>query len=99
MTARMGTWILKQATARSFTAVANDCGLDPSTVAEVFEDRAKPEVLAIRAKTPRVLGLDEKHIFGGFRAVRAGQSGSRASRSDFTGAPDPCWRGDGRGPR
>jgi transposase len=69
MTARTGAWILAQATARSFTAVANDCGLDPRTVADVFEERAKPAVLAIKAKTPRVLGLDEKHIFGGFRAV------------------------------
>ncbi|KAE9913872.1 hypothetical protein GP690_24220, partial [Escherichia coli] len=69
MTARTGAWILAQATARSFAAVANDCGLDPRTVADVFEERAKPAVLAIKAKTPRVLGLDEKHIFGGFRAV------------------------------
>ncbi|MDF0543316.1 ISL3 family transposase [Sphingobium sp. H39-3-25] len=69
MTERLGGWILDQATQRPFVAVANDCGLDPGTVTNVFEERAKPAVLAIKTKTPRVLGLDEKHIFGGFRAV------------------------------
>lgn len=65
----MGDWLFRQAITRSFTSVANDAGIDAKTVRDVFEDRAKPAVMAIRRKTPRVLGLDEKHIFGGFRAV------------------------------
>lgn len=68
-TVRMGDWLFRQAITRSFTSVANDAGVDAKTVRDVFEDRARPAVMAIRRKTPRVLGLDEKHIFGGFRAV------------------------------
>jgi transposase len=45
MTERLGGWILDQATQRPFVAVANDCGLDPGTVTNVFEERAKPAVL------------------------------------------------------
>lgn len=69
ITARMADWLFKQATIRSFTSVANDAGIDPKTVRDIFADRAKPAVMAIRRKTPRVLGLDEKHIFGDYRAV------------------------------
>jgi transposase len=69
MTMRMADWLFRQSIKRSFTSVAGDAGIDPGTVTDVFEEHAKPAVLAIRAKTPRVLGLDEKHIFGGFRAV------------------------------
>lgn len=69
MTVRMAEWLFRQAIKRSFTAVAADAGIDPGTVTDVFEDQAKPAVLAIKQETPRVLGLDEKHIFGGFRAV------------------------------
>ncbi|WP_375283423.1 ISL3 family transposase [Sphingobium yanoikuyae] len=69
MTGRMGEWLFKQSIKRSFSAVAADAGIDAGTVTAVFEERAAPAVKAIRLKTPRVLGLDEKHIFGGFRAV------------------------------
>lgn len=69
MTARMADWIFRQSIKRSFTSVANDAGIDPGTVHDIFEEHARPAVLAIKQRTPRVLGLDEKHIFGGFRAV------------------------------
>jgi transposase len=69
ITARCADWLFRQAIGRSFTAVSNELGVDARTVAEVFQDHAIPAVKEIRRQTPRVLGLDEKHIFDGFRAV------------------------------
>nr|WP_243852836.1 ISL3 family transposase [Sphingomonas naasensis] len=69
MTWRLSDWILKEGAGTSFTRVADRCGLDARTVADVFQERAIPVVKEIKAHMPRVLGLDEKHIFQGFRAV------------------------------
>ena len=68
-TKRCAEWMFKQAITRSFTQVSNELGIDARTVATIFQELAIPAVKAIRRQTPRVLGLDEKHIFDGFRAV------------------------------
>lgn len=69
LTERAGDWAMLQCVKRSFSAVANDLGLDANTVADVFVEQAAPIVRERARRTPRVLGLDEKYIFGGFRAV------------------------------
>ena len=69
MTERCAEWTFRQAIKRSFSQVADELGVHPQTVAKVFTRKAIPEVRAMRLETPRVLGLDEKHLFQGMRAV------------------------------
>lgn len=69
MTARLAAWTFRQATIRSFSQVAAELGIEPKTVARCFMLHAIPEVRKLRLATPRVLGMDEKHLFGGMRAV------------------------------
>lgn len=69
MTNRLADWVFRQAQFRSFSQIAAEIGVTDKTVASVFMRRAVPAIRDLRVETPRVLGLDEKHMFNGFRAV------------------------------
>lgn len=69
MTERCAEWTFRQAIRRSFSQVAGELGVHHQLVTKVFTRKAIPEVRAMRLETPRVLGMDEKHLFGGMRCV------------------------------
>jgi transposase len=70
-TARAAQVVFNKAIRQSFTAVGNEFGTDPKTVADIFMDHAVPAVEAIRRRTPRVLGLDEKYLWRDYRGTLA----------------------------
>jgi transposase len=70
-TRRASLAIFDKAIRQSFTSVANEFGVDAKTVADIFMDHAVPAVEAIRRRTPRVLGLDEKYLWRDYRGTLA----------------------------
>jgi len=69
MTERQAKYIYEEAIVRAFSEIADKAGIDEKTVASVFRSRAVAEISARGVETPRVLGLDEKYLFGSMRAV------------------------------
>lgn len=63
--------VFEKAIRSAFSSVGSEFGVQGSTVADIFMDRARPAVEAIRRRTPRVLGLDEKYLWRDFRGTLA----------------------------
>jgi transposase len=71
MTQRLVRYIERKAISanRSFASIAEEIGVDPRTVRNVFDDAVKLLNQTVTFETPTVLGIDELHVLGAPRAV------------------------------
>lgn len=69
MTERLVSYIEQSGTARTFTALASEIGIDSQTISGIWNSYARQELDKIGPVTPEWLGIDELHIMGAYRAV------------------------------
>lgn len=69
MTERLFREIGKRAGPEPFARVAADFGLSEGTIKNVFNKRIGTVIAGYRFETPRVIGIDEKHLSKGYRTV------------------------------
>lgn len=69
MTARLVEYIQTFGTERTFTALANEIGVDVVTVRGIWRKHAKAELDRLAPVTPEWLGIDELHIMRAYRGV------------------------------
>lgn len=69
MTQRLYDHLCKAPATKTFTSVAADVGMDEGTIRSVFDDHVTELLKDYSFETPRVLGIDEKHLLGGYRCV------------------------------
>jgi transposase len=69
ITQRCYAYICKNGGKRTWSALANELGLDPQTISGIWNKWADAELAKVKIATPRWLGLDEIHIKGRARAV------------------------------
>ncbi len=69
MTERLVAYIQRFGTERTFTAIANEIGVDVQTVRGIWRTHAKAELDRLAPVTPQWLGLDELHIMRAYRGV------------------------------
>lgn len=69
ITQRCYEYICKKGAKTTWSAVAQELGLDPQTVSAIWHRWADSELAKVKMATPRWLGLDEIHIKGKARAV------------------------------
>jgi len=62
MTARLVTWIGRQALAYTFAAIAEQVGVDEKTVRNIFSEYATGLQAKFKRETPVILGMDEIHL-------------------------------------
>ena len=62
MTVRLVDWIGKQAIKRTFASLAEDVGINESTVRSVFRDYVNELEQHILFETPKWMGIDEIHL-------------------------------------
>jgi transposase len=62
MTDRLLTWIGQQSLRRTFASIAQDVGLDESTVRDVFRDYVAKLESQFHFETPQWMGIDEIHL-------------------------------------
>ena len=59
MTKRLERWIGEQSIRRTFISIAEEIGIDESTVRNVFRDYINDLEKTVRFETPRWMGIDE----------------------------------------
>lgn len=69
MTKRLVKYIQHFGTERTFTAIANEIGVDVVTVRGIWRDHAKAQLNRLAPVTPQWLGIDELHIMHAYRGV------------------------------
>lgn len=69
VTNRCYAYICKHGARRTWKTMAVELGLDPQTIAAIWNGWADVELAKVKMATPRWLGLDELHIKGRARAV------------------------------
>ncbi len=71
MTGRLVAYIERKtiSTNRTFASVAEEVGVDPRTIRNVFDDAVARRKLTSPFETPAILGIDELHILGAARGV------------------------------
>lgn len=69
MTDRLKRWIGEQAATRTFADVARESGLSEGTVRNVFRDHVSMRLWQYQFETPRVIGVDEKHLNNAYRFI------------------------------
>jgi len=69
MTRRLLAYVQQESLARTFTDVADRCGLDEKTVRLIFKEHVSQLESAYTFVTPSVLGIDELHLIGQPRAI------------------------------
>ena len=69
ITNRLRDYIRKESMLRPFLNIAEELGMSDTTVRNIFKEYAKSLDDERILKTPRVLGIDENHICGTYRAV------------------------------
>ena len=69
MTRRLVEWIGQQGLRRPFTAVADDAGLDESTIRSAWSEWTEAKIAALEIPTPTWMGLDEVYLLGSARGV------------------------------
>jgi transposase len=69
MTERLVEYIQTFGTERTFTAIANEIGVDVVTVRYIWRTHAKAELDRLAPVTPQWLGIDELHIMHAYRGV------------------------------
>lgn len=62
MTTRLVRWIGQQSLKRTFTAIAEETGVDEKTVRNIFRDYINELEKQVRFEIPQWLGIDEIHI-------------------------------------
>jgi transposase len=68
-TCRLVNHIRSRCFRETFAAIARDVDFDEKTVRNVFADFVEELQTKIRFETPRILGIDEIKIIGGYRAM------------------------------
>lgn len=69
MTDRLKQWIGEQAATRTFASVGREVGLTEGTVRNVFRDHVDMKLWQYQFETPRVIGIDEKHLNNAYRFI------------------------------
>jgi transposase len=71
MTERLVTYIERKtiSTNRTFASIAEEIGVDPRTIRNVFDDAVAKRKAQSPFETPAILGIDELHILGAGRFV------------------------------
>ncbi len=69
MTNRLVDYIQKFGTERTFTAIANEVGIDVQTVRGIWRTHAEKELNRLQPVTPEWMGIDELFIMRGFRGI------------------------------
>lgn len=71
MTQRLIRYIEQKAisTNRTFASLAQEIGVDPRTIRNVFDDAVKWLDQTVTFETPAMLGIDELHVLGAPRAI------------------------------
>jgi len=69
MTHRLVDFIVNHAAEETASSIANDIGIDPKTVADIFAETADAALESRTIDTPRVMGIDEVRLGRKVRAV------------------------------
>lgn len=69
MTERLLADVVVKSGPATFAKVAADYGLAETTVRSAFNERISAQLASYRMASPRVLGIDEKHLGGSYRTV------------------------------
>ena len=69
MTKRLLQFIQSESLRRTFTDVADRCGLDEKTVRLIFKEYTAELAKTYKFETPAILGIDELHLIGKPRCV------------------------------
>lgn len=69
MTDRLYAYICDNGAKRSWTALAQEVGLDPQSISNIWNKWADAELAKITPVTPNWLGIDELYIMGKYRCV------------------------------
>lgn len=69
ITQRCSSWIFQQCLDLTFTKVAEIVGIHERSVRRIFNDTYEECVDNLNLATPRVLGIDEKHVMRGGRGI------------------------------
>lgn len=77
MTNRLREYIRVQSLTRPFSAISNELGVSDTTVKSIFQEHVRKLDAARSMKAPIVLGIDENHLHGQYRAVFTDVTASR----------------------
>ena len=69
MTIRMHHYLCEAPFKRTFASIAADVGITEGTIRNLFNRHTTARLADYSFETPRVLGVDEKHLLGGYRCV------------------------------
>jgi transposase len=69
MTERLHRHLWVEPDRKTFSAIAREVGLTEGTVRNVFSARVDELLKGYSFETPRVLGIDEKHLLGKYRCI------------------------------
>lgn len=69
MTKRLAEYLFEASFKRTFAELGREVGISENTVKNVFHAKVQGRLSARQLETPRVLGIDEKHLMGGYRCV------------------------------
>lgn len=71
VTKRLMEYIERRVLSETFTRIANDVGLDESTIRAIFSEYAARRQRSCHPATPCFLGIDEAHLYHHYRCVLA----------------------------
>jgi len=69
MTERLVHYIERKALERTFTSLADELGINETTIRRVFRKYADREMTALQFSTPKWMGLDELYLIRQYRGV------------------------------